>query len=315
MLAIVTGVAGFIGARLGKRLLDRGDQVIGIDSFLDSYPQEIKEDRLNDLYPFGDFSFVQGDLTEIDLVNLLREADCVFHLAAQAGVRTSWGKRFEVYVNSNILATQKLLEAAKGSSIRRFIFASSSSVYGDAAEFPTTEGTSPRPISPYGVTKVAGEHLCDLYQQNFDVPTVVLRYFTAYGPKPRPDQAVCLFTRALIDHGEIQVLGDGEQLRGMTYVEDIVQANLKAVERDCVGEIVNIGGGSSITVNELIACLEGLTGEKARTRFVDKVKGDVRDNLADSTRARQILDWVPEVEMEKGLEETVESIKAFYYSD
>ena len=138
MLAIVTGVAGFIGARLGKRLLDRGDQVIGIDSFLDSYPQEIKEDRLNDLYPFGDFSFVQGDLTEIDLVNLLREADCVFHLAAQAGVRTSWGKRFEVYVNSNILATQKLLEAAKGSSIRRFIFASSSSVYGDAAEFPTT---------------------------------------------------------------------------------------------------------------------------------------------------------------------------------
>lgn len=313
MHAVVTGTAGFIGAALARQLLEQGDTVTGIDCFLDSYPLAIKEDRLKELRICSNFRFIQENLIDTDLPDLLKNADCIFHLAAQAGVRRSWGRQFEIYIQCNILATQRLLEAAKDSPVKRFVYASSSSVYGDAEILPTPEQAPLKPVSPYAVSKLAGEHLCFLYQKNFRVPVVVLRYFTVYGPKPRPDQAVCIFTRALLEGQEIQMFGDGEQLRGMTYVEDVVRANLLAAEKECVGEVINIGGGASITVNQLIAHLERITGKKARLSYVEQAKGDARHTLADITRAGRMLGWKPEMDTVTGLEQTVLSIREFYY--
>ena len=237
MRTAVTGAAGFIGAALCRFLIQRGDEVLGIDSFLDSYPREIKEDRLADLLAQERFRFVEADLIVGELTELIADIDCVFHLAAQAGVRTSWGGRFAAYADNNILATQRLLEAAEATGVGRLVYASSSAVYGDAA-IPTPEDAPLNPLSPYAVSKLAGEQLCALY----GVPTVVLRFFTVYGPKPRPDQAVCIFTRALLEGRAIRILGDGEQLRGMSYVDDVAAAILVAAERDCEGEILNVGG-------------------------------------------------------------------------
>ena len=313
--ALVTGVCGFIGSRLAESLLSKGYSVIGVDSFLDSYPREIKEDRLADLTPRQGFDFVEADLTQVDLGELLDGVSYIFHLAAQAGVRTSWGQRFEVYANANILSTQKLLEAAKRKSLKRFVYSSSSSVYGSIEIMPTPEEAPLQPLSPYAVTKLAGEHLCELYRINYQVPVVVLRYFTVYGPKPRPDQAVCIFTRALIEENKIQMYGDGEQLRGMTYVDDVVRANLLASQKDCIGEIFNIGGGSSITMNQLIAQLEKLTGAKSNIQYVDPIEGDARHTLAEIKKALEVLEWSPKVSIEEGLKQSVNSIRRYYYDN
>jgi nucleoside-diphosphate-sugar epimerase len=312
MHAIVTGAAGFIGSALTHRLLEHGDRVTGIDSFLDSYPREIKLDRLRDLDSQENFTFIEKNLVEMDLNDLLKDVDCVFHLAAQAGVRTSWGKRFEVYTESNILATQKLLEAAKNSPVWRFVYSSSSSIYGNAEKMPTPEEATPNPVSPYAVSKLAGEQLCHLYNQNFGVPTVILRYFTVYGPKPRPDQAVCIFTRALFEEEEIRVMGDGEQRRGMAYVDDAVRANILATNKNCEGEVINIGGGSSLTVNQLISHLERITSKEGKVRLIEAVKGDARHTFADISKARRLLYWEPEVDIVEGLKRTVASIKEYY---
>lgn len=313
MKAVVTGAAGFIGSALCVKLLDQGDDVVGVDSFLDSYPREIKQDRIDSIAPRQGFTFIEGNIARLDLATLFDEVDCVFHLAAQAGVRSSWGERFEVYTESNILGTQRVLEAARKSGVGRVVYSSSSSVYGDAETMPTPEGDPLRPVSPYAVSKVAGEHLCSMYLKSFGVHTVILRYFTVYGPRPRPDQAVCLFTRALIDGQEIAVFGDGEQLRGMTYVDDVVHANLLAQSGDCVGEVMNIGGGTSTTVNELIQLLESITGKQAKVRFGDTVEGDTRHTLADITRAGEVLGWRPQMDLEEGLRRSVASIEDYYY--
>jgi len=313
MNAVVTGAAGFIGATLARTLLDRGDSVIGIDSFLDSYPRPIKESRLKVLSKYENFRFIEANLVDMNLSEVLQGTDYVFHLAAQAGVRTSWGQRFEVYTESNILVTQKLLEAAKNSSIRRFVYSSSSSIYGDAEIMPTPEDAKTNPISPYAVSKLAGEHLCQLYQHNYGVPSVTLRYFTVYGPYPRPDQAVYIFVRAILEDNAIQIYGDGEQLRGMTYVDDVVRANILACEKECVGEAINIGGGSSITVHSLVASIADILGRRAKIEHVDPVKGDARNTLADITKAGQILSWQPEVDTAIGLEKTIRSMGAVYF--
>ena len=314
MRVVVTGVAGFIGSSLARRLLERGDYVLGIDSFLDSYPRAIKESRLAQLQACQEFSFTEANLAECDLQAAVGGADCIFHLAAQAGVRTSWGQRFEIYTESNIIATQRLLEAAKESGIRRFVYSSSSSVYGDAEVMPTPEDTPLQPVSPYAVSKLAGEHLCNLYLQNYGVPTVALRYFTVYGPNPRPDQAVCLFTSALMQGRPIRVYGDGEQLRGMTYVDDVARANMLASEADCIGETFNIGGGSSITVNQLIGHLQEITSKKAELKHVPHAKGDALNTLADIAKAKRIIDWQPEMETVAGLEKTVASMGEVYWT-
>jgi len=263
----VTGAAGFIGSHLAERLLAAGWEVVGVDCFTDYYPRAAKEANLEGLRGQPGFRLVEMDLNSAALGALLQGIDTVFHQAGQPGVRASWGRSFEPYLRSNILATQALLEAALHLKrpLRRFVFASSSSVYGDAPQLPVREDTLPQPISPYGVTKLAAEHLCSLYTR-LGVPAVSLRYFTVYGPRQRPDMAFHRFIRAVLEGREIEIHGDGEQTRDFTYVMDIVDANLSAAAAPAervVGRVYNLGGGSRVTVNEVIAIVEGAAGRPA----------------------------------------------------
>ncbi|MGQ9731096.1 MAG: NAD-dependent epimerase/dehydratase family protein [Candidatus Zipacnadales bacterium] len=313
MRHLVTGAAGFIGSHLAVRLAQDGNEVIGLDNFLDSYPREVKEDRANWLREFELIHFVEGDLLEVDLEALLEGVDVVFHQAAQAGVRTSWGQTFEVYTRNNILATQRLLEACRDRPLHRFVYASSSSVYGDKAPLPTPETAPTQPFSPYGVTKLAGEHLALLYHANFGVPAVALRYFTVFGPRPRPDMAFCRFARAILAGEPIRIFGDGEQSRGFTHISDVVEANLLTLEKPCLGEVFNIGGAIRLTVNEVVRAFEQVTGKQARIIYEEVQKGDVRDTMADVTKAREQLGWQPQMPFLEGLADHVRSVKEFYH--
>jgi UDP-glucose 4-epimerase len=312
MKCFVTGMAGFIGSHIAERLAERGDDVVGIDCFLDSYPREVKDARVRWLSRFSNITFHEADLLEADLESLLEGVEVVYHQAAQAGVRTSWGQTFEVYIQNNILATQRLLEMCKGLPLRRLVYASSSSVYGDGAPRPTPETALTRPVSPYGVTKLAGEHLTMLYHRNFGLPSVALRYFTVYGPRPRPDMAFCIFSRAILCGQTLHMFGDGEQSRGFTYVSDAVDANLAAAECGCVGEVINIGGPAEVTMNQVVRFLEEITGKQADVVYEDMQKGDVRHTVADATKARNLLGYEPQMPFRAGLEEHVKSVKEFY---
>ena len=247
MAVLVTGAAGFVGSHLCEGLLTDGDEVIGVDAFTDYYPRARKERNLAPLLTSPGFSFLEMDLTYASLDPLLEGVDVVYHLAGQPGVRPSWGRDFEIYVRQNIQASQRLLEAARTSSIRKLIYASSSSVYGDAEAYPTSEHVRPQPISPYGVTKLAAEHLCELYRTNFGIPTVSLRLFTVYGPRQRPDMAFSRLVQAAVRGEEFVLFGDGEQTRDFTYVRDVVGAMRDAAASDWCG-VANIGGGVALTV-------------------------------------------------------------------
>ena len=307
MKALVTGCAGFIGSHLVDKLLEKGYEVIGIDCFTDYYQREIKEANINlslkknalpkKYHKKAKFELIEEDILEM---NEYPEVDYVFHEAAQAGVRASWGKSFEIYTRNNIEVTQKLLEFYKDLNIKKFVYASSSSVYGDA-ELPMREDSLLKPVSPYGVTKLAGENLCYLYWKNYNVPTVSLRYFTVYGPRQRPDMAIHKFVKAIFKGEEITIFGDGTQTRDFTYVDDAVEANIFAAESDIVGEIFNIGGGSRISVNALIEEIEKLVGKEAKIKYIEKQKGDVRDTLADVSKAKEKLRWKPKANIEEGL--------------
>jgi nucleoside-diphosphate-sugar epimerase len=297
MKALVTGCAGFIGSHVVDRLLGEGYEVIGIDRFSDYYPRAIKEANLRDAG--GNHRFT---LIEEDILHMTRfpEVDYVFHLAAQAGVRASWGKSFGIYLHDNIGATQALLEFYKDSHIRKFIYSSSSSVYGDA-ELPMREDRPVRPISPYGVTKLAAEHLCFLYGKNYGVPTISLRYFTVYGPRQRPDMGIHKFVHAILGGEEVTVFGDGSQTRDFTYIDDIIVANLLAAGSDIRGEAINIGGGNRISVNNLIGVIEEATGKRANLRCIGAQKGDVTDTWADTGKAEMMLRWRAQVGIREGL--------------
>ena len=297
MKALVTGCAGFIGSHLVDKLLEQGYEVIGIDCFTDYYQREIKEANVSNASNHNNFVFIEEDI--MNMKNF-PAVDYVFHLAAQAGVRASWGKSFEIYTRNNIEATQKLLEFYKEGEIKKFVYASSSSVYGDA-ELPMKEDSLLKPVSPYGVTKLAGENLCYLYWKNYRVPTVSLRYFTVYGPRQRPDMAIHKFIKAIFKGDEITVFGDGTQTRDFTYVEDAVEANILAAKGNIIGEVFNIGGGSRIGVNDLIKKIEEIVGKKARIKYIEKQKGDVRDTLANVSKAKKELGWMPKVKIEEGL--------------
>ena len=305
---MVTGVAGFIGSHLAERLLAEGYEVIGVDCFTDYYPRSIKEANLQTLRRRPGFRFLPLDLRTAELAPLLDGVTYIFHQAAQAGVRASWGAEFELYIGHNVLATQRLLEAVKeaGSGVHRFIFASSSSVYGEARELPVREDCLLRPYSPYGVTKLAAEHLCMLYHRNFGLPTVSLRYFTVYGPRQRPDMAFHRFIKALLSGQPLEIYGDGEQTRDFTFISDAVQANLLAMQRGDDGRVYNIGGGSRVTVNETIRLLERITGRSAKVEYRPPQHGDVRDTWADTSRARAELGFQPQVSLEEGLRAEVE---------
>ena len=301
MKALVTGIAGFIGSHLGAALLDAGNQVIGIDCFTDYYERTIKERNLSSLAGRQGFQFLESPIQSAPLSDLLKDIDQVFHLAAQAGVRKSWGRSFETYTVNNIEATQQLLEACVKSKIKRLIYASSSSVYGDNASIPMKEDVQLQPVSPYGVTKLAAEQLCYLYHINHGVPSVSLRYFTVYGPRQRPDMAFHRFLTAVLESRPVTLYGDGDQTRDFTFVSDAVEATLAAGKQGEPGRVYNIGGGSRISINNVLKMIGKISGQQVQITRERTQDGDMRDTYADTSRAHSDLDFLPQVQLEEGL--------------
>jgi len=302
MKALITGVAGFIGSTLADRLVADGVDVAGIDCFTDYYPRPMKERNLAGLLNRSGFRLVESRIQDADLHALLRDRTHVFHLAAQAGVRKSWGRDFEIYTANNIEATQVLLEAVtKAPAIERLVYASSSSVYGDNTPMPFREDALPQPVSPYGVSKLAAEQLCYLYFANYNVPTTSLRYFTVYGPRQRPDMGFHKFLRATIRGEPIAVYGDGEQTRDFTFVHDAVTATIAAATRGVPGRVYNVGGGSRVSINEVLELIGRVAGRRPVVIVDSAQKGDMRHTYADTSAARADLGFVPKVGLEEGL--------------
>lgn len=309
MNILVTGAAGFIGSHLCQRLLSRRAHIVAIDAFTDFYSRKLKENNIRSLLKHPNFNLIDRDLLEVDLKKLLEKTDVVFHFAAQPGVRTSWGSDFSIYTRNNIDGTQRLLEAAKSSSIGKFIYASSSSVYGLSPQLPMKETNTLHPYSPYGVTKLAAEHLCYLYYKNYGIPCVSLRFFTVYGPGQRPDMAFHKFFRSIAENEEILVFGDGQQTRDFTFIDDIINANLSSIENGRDGETYNLGGGSQRKLADIIPILEETSGKPVKIRYVEGQKGDVRHTLADIQKAKTDLKYSPEIRLEEGLSLEWEWIK------
>ena len=303
MKSLVTGAAGFIGSHLVERLLNAGHDVVGIDNFLDNYPRSFKESNLVHFLSHAKFTFVNEDLTKTDLKRLLQGIDVVFHLAGQPGVRSSWGREFSRYTENNISATQLLLEKVKDVKLSKFVYASTSSVYGDTRDLPMREDGLTRPVSPYGATKLAAEHLCHLYSQAYGVPTVALRFFTVYGPRQRPDMFFHIFMRALLTGDPVPLYDDGEQTRDFTFCSDIVDGVFAAAEYAGQGEVFNLGGGSQVSLLSAIALAEKIAGVKANLQRFDRQRGDVRHTSARLALAREKLIYNPKVGLEQGLEQ------------
>jgi UDP-glucose 4-epimerase len=307
MKYLVTGVAGFIGSSLAEELLERGHEVIGVDCFIPYYARELKEWNLAQLRRLDKFKFIEQEIGQLfdnpqkAATELLDGVAVVFHQAAQAGVRASWGSYFETYCTCNILATQKLLEACKNREGIRVVYASSSSVYGETVKFPMNEDDLPRPVSPYGVTKLAAEHLVRLYTHNYGLHTVSLRYFTVYGPRQRPDMAFHRLLKATLTDQPFTLFGSGEQTRDFTFISDIVQANLLAAEKGRPGAVYNIGGGSRVSMNRVVEIVAQVTNRQPKVIRTEREKGDVTHTGADVTRAREDLGYSPQVSIEQGL--------------
>jgi UDP-glucuronate 4-epimerase len=302
MRALLTGCAGFIGSHLTESLLADGHEVLGVDCFNDNYGRPQKLSNLRPALDFESFRFARADLAEIDPARLLDGCDAVFHLAAEPGVRSSWGSRFDVYLRNNVAATQRLLEAALPLEGLRFVYASSSSVYGEAETLPTPEDTAPKPLSPYGVTKLGAEQLCRLYHRNHGLETVALRYFSVYGPRQRPDMAFNRFCHAALAGDPITLYGDGRQTRDFTYVADVVAATRAAATAGAApGRVYNVGGGSRVSLRETLELLETVSGSRLDHHCEPREHGDVADTGADITRARRELGFAPRTSLEDGL--------------
>jgi UDP-glucuronate 4-epimerase len=301
--ALITGVAGFLGSHLAEVLLARGHAVRGIDAFTPYYSRALKEANLRSLRGLPGFTFHEGDLRTDDLAPLLAGCEWIFHQAAQPGVRASWDRGFSLYAEHNLIATQRLLEACRRASVRRFVYASSSSVYGDVPEGTVGEDAPLRPLSPYGVTKLGGEHLVGVYGKAFGLPVVSLRYFTVCGARQRPDMAFHRILRSMHFGEPFPLHGDGSQERDFTGVADAVAANLLAAERGKPGSVYNIGGGRPYPLDEAIRILESATGKRAAVRPAPPANGDPRRTAADLTRAREELGYEPAVSLEAALRE------------
>ena len=301
MNALVTGGAGFIGSHLSERLLALGARVRAIDAFTDFYPRPLKERNLEHLRGKSGYEFVEGDLRHLDLPGLVDGITHVFHLAAQAGVRRSWGADFQIYTALNVDSTQRLLEACVGKPIERLVYASSSSVYGDEVAMPMVETALPQPVSPYGVTKLAAEQLCYLYYFNYKVPAVSLRYFTVYGPRQRPDMGFNRFFSAILAGQPLVQFGDGLQTRDFTYVADAVTATADAAVRGTPGRVYNIGGGARVSLRQVFDLIARVSGRRVMIDQQGPQKGDMRDTYADTSRAQADLGFKPSVTLEEGL--------------
>jgi UDP-glucuronate 4-epimerase len=303
--ALVTGAAGFVGSHLVEHLIGAGWEVVGVDCVTPYYDVGQKRDNLAALSTLPGYRHLEVDLRSASLGPLLEGVDVVFHQAGQPGVRASWDD-FTSYVTHNVLVTQRLLEAARGGRLSRFVYASSSSVYGDQPDPLTTEDLLPRPQSPYGVTKLAAEHLCGVYARNFGVPTVSLRYFTVYGPRQRPDMAMHRLIAAALSGSEFPLYGSGAQVRDFTYVEDVVAANIRAASATVPpGAVLNVAGGGAVSLADVIQLVELLTGNRVQLRRQPSQRGDVGRTGGNTDAARDLLDWSPQVALHVGLREQV----------
>ena len=312
MRCVVTGAAGFVGSSIADQLLAQGHEVVGVDCFIDYYPREMKLKNIEQARGNSKYTFLESNLLNLNLEELCEGVDWVFHQAAQAGVRASWGESFSIYTDNNIRATQRLLEAAKSERVRgtlkKIVYASSSSVYGSSETLPTTEETLPAPVSPYGVSKLAAEHLMVLYAKEFGVPTVSLRYFTVYGPRQRPDMAFRKFLTAALKDESIVLYGNGEQSRDFTFIKDIVTANIEAAKTNAKPLVYNVGGGSRVTVNEVIKKMEDILGRKISIDYRPRALGDAMHTGADTTLARTSFGYAPTTSVEEGLRAEAEWI-------
>jgi len=312
---VVTGCAGFIGSTVTEALLELGCHVTGVDCLTDYYDLKLKHENMAGFRDDPNFTWVHEDLQTIDAVSLLRGKVACFHLAAQAGVRASWGEYFNEYLGRNVMATQRLLEACCDEEVKqslvRFVYSSSSSVYGDQTDLPVTEKALPQPRSPYGVTKMAAEHLCVLYSMNFKVPTSSLRYFTVFGPRQRPDMAFRKYIEAALDGRTFEVYGDGSQTRDFTYVGDAVRSNLLAVSCDADWEVFNTGGGSRMVFSETLTMLQDILKERkpdleATVTYQEMALGDVKDTFADRTHVHKTIGYEPSISFAGGLAREVD---------
>jgi nucleoside-diphosphate-sugar epimerase len=319
---LVTGCAGFIGSHVVARLLKEGHEVTGVDNFDVYYSRSQKEKNLMPVLLHPQFKLVEDNLAEMALVKVLKGTEAVVHLAAQAGVRGSWGASFHRYVMNNIQATQKLLEESKANKLKRFIYASSSSVYGDVPAGP--DGTAAlldeerkcSPRSPYGVTKLAGENLCQLYHQEYRMPTVSLRFFSVYGPGQRPDMAFNRFCHSLLHDAALTLYGDGKQVRDFTCVDDVVEVVAASLTCEAaVGQVVNVGGGSPATLLEALEQLERISGKTCPRTFLERQKGDVFSTRADTAKLERIFGWKPRISLAEGLERQWDWMKKFIESE
>ncbi len=309
---VVTGAAGFIGSHLCRALVGQGHSVVGVDCFTDYYDVRMKRANIEDLVSDKRFRLVDDSLTTVDLDPILKEATGVFHLAAQAGVRRSWGTEFEHYIENNVRATQRLCEALRRRGGIKLVYSSSSSVYGQTASLPMKEDHPTRPRSPYGVTKLAGEALCLLYGANYGIPVVALRYFTVYGPAQRPDMAFHKFLKGALEGAPLEVYGSGNQTRDFTFVGDAVAANLAALDYEGSGTVFNIGGGSRVSLNHVLDVIGRVTNRTLDVRYVEEQKGDVMHTFADISAAASELGYAPRVAIEEGIVQEMEWVESFY---
>jgi UDP-glucose 4-epimerase len=298
---LVTGCAGFLGSHLSDRLLEAGASVVGIDSFTDYYSRALKERNLAEARDHQQFELHERDVASDSLDDLLEGVDVIFHLAAQAGVRGSFGSGFDTYLHANVKGTQRLLEAAVRAPVDTIVYASSSSVYGNAASFPTGETASRSPVSPYGMTKCATEDLAGVYHRNHGIRTVGLRYFTAYGPRQRPDMAFNRFITAGLAGEPITILGDGLQVRDFTFVDDVIEATLCAAESGMDGSVYNVGGGTPVTLLAAVQIIEEQLGRPIEVLHRESARGDARQTGAATQRARADLGFGASVQLEDGL--------------
>jgi nucleoside-diphosphate-sugar epimerase len=298
MRFLVTGAAGFVGSHLCERLLSDGHTVVGIDCFTAYYERSLKESNLSVSQQDERFELIEADLVAAGIESLLEGVDGVFHLAAQPGVRLSWD-RFDLYLRHNVLATQRLLESVRHRPVP-VVYASSSSIYGLVERLPIREEDRANPISPYGATKLAAEHIMSLYGREFGIPVVSLRYFTVYGPRQRPDMAFTRFLRAAIAGEPVEVLGDGEQSRDFTFVSDAVDATVRAIGAT-PGSRYNVGGGSRATINQVIEIIREVSGRPLAVKHGPRAAGDMAHTWANTDRARRELGWKPRTELGAGL--------------
>ncbi|MFJ5623713.1 NAD-dependent epimerase/dehydratase family protein [Peribacillus loiseleuriae] len=313
MKILVTGAAGFIGSHLCEKLLtDKNNKIIGVDTFTGPTPKKLKSVNLGNLLNNTRFRLIETDLLTADLEKLLEEIDIIYHLAGIPGVRSSWGKDFDPYVKNNISVTQRLLEAVKNKKLVKFIYASTSSVYGEV-DGKVTEDAYLSPLSPYGITKLTGEHLCNVYHKSFNIPIVTVRFFTVYGPRQRPDMAFHRFITQILKGETLSIFGDGTQTRDFTYVADCVEAIASIIYKDnVIGETINIGGKERASINEILTIIETLTGKKAMIDYLPKLLGEPTHTWADISKAQKMLNYNPKVSLREGITKEIEYIRSIY---